>query len=256
MRKIELSAKNLSVDYLKSQFPELFFDGDFENYFVNPLSKGSKEFFKEVYEVFDGESGTQNELLMAELGELFDAMSDLDNLGKAGTVVEKLSDYGKFTDGHLHELGENALAAKLECENHIREEVADVLMLLYQTAILQDLDFTGYIDSRKSQVNIKAEDLKSSAQKLFENVHKFYHQLNREKRGRTDYAADEKWHLLLESIFDANMVAYFADKLDKIKKYNKFEFVIDENANSVQNWFDFKVERTAQRAKDVKRREE
>lgn len=256
MRKIEIDAKNLSIEFLNKNYPNLFFDKEFDSYFVDPMQRGSKEFFQSVYDAFDGKSGTQNEMLMTETGELFEALGDLDDLSQNGVVVDKAIGYGKFTDGLPHELGENVLCAKLECENHIREEVADVLMLLYQSATLQGLDFARYVSDRKSQVNISRESLKTSAQSLFENVHKYYHQINKQNRGRVDFDQNKKSQLLLESIFYANMVAYFADSLEKIKRYGKYEFVIDENASSVQDWFDFKVQRTSERADRVKKREE
>ena len=251
-----INPNNLSLEFFKKQYPWVFFDIDFQTYLVNPLKNGSKQIYQKIYDVFDGKSGTQNEMLMAETGELFEALEDLKDLNKNGVIVDNVDGYGKFTDGLSHELGENVLSAQLQCENHIREEVADVLMLLYQSAILQDIDFAHYISERKSQVDIKLENLESSAQKLFENVHRYYHQINKQNRGRPDYNQEQKFQFLLESIFYANLVAYLADNQDKIKQYNKHEFIIDENASSVQDWFDFKVQRTSERADKVKKRED
>ena len=49
---------------------------------------------------------------------------------------------------------------------------------------------------------------------------------------------------MISAITYANLVAFKMDNETRIKPVNKNEYVLDDKAKNVQQWFDFKVDRT------------
>lgn len=217
-----------------------------EDYFVNPLQKGSKKFFQDVYDTFDGKSGTQHALLMTELGELNCAYIDMKNAGDLLYDSYTVSDHEKFEGVDSVPLEYSMAARKLAAEDHVREEVADVLMLLYQFAVLSEIDVAS-IPIKKLDTKMSLQDV---MEKLTGSISSFDHQLNRQARGREDFSPEQTRQHLINAISYANLFAFHMDNKSKIQPINRQEYVLDDKAKGVQQWFDYKVERTQQRMDD------
>ncbi len=237
------------------EFQNLHYYGGFETsfdlseYYIDPLRKGSKEFFSNVYKTFDGEKGTQHALLMTELGELNCAFIDLKN--SHNILFDDNIDLDINLFANEDNVSQDAFRVGLELynENHIREEIADVLMLLYQFSILNDVDYKVKFKDAKN-INLKDLDINIIMQELIYNISRFDHQLNRKQRQRVDFSDAKLVEYLQKSIGFANLMGYYMDSLDKIKPVSKYEFVENDEAKSVQDWFDYKVERTGKRMEE------
>ncbi len=223
---------------------------DFQKYFIDPLSKVDKGFFEDVYNNFDGKSGSQHALLMTELGEFSCAYIDFKNAGDIFYEHGCISEHEEFKEESNISYELKKVARKLACKDHVREEIADVLMLLYQFAILEKIDLKNkLLDlNLEEKHNLKADIV---FDKLLYSVSSFDHQLNRQARGREDYSHEQKIEKLCDAIVCANKLSYLFDCESKVEAVNKYEYVFDENAKSVQEWFDYKVERTSLRMEEI-----
>ena len=241
MRKIILNEVDDKILFLgKYYYRNALAEYNAEGYFINPLNKGSKKFFQDVYDTFNGKKGTQHSLLMTELGELNCAYIDLKNSENILYDDYSPSDHENFDSSDNIPLDLKMVARKLATEDHVREEVADVLMLLYQFAIRAGIDTTSV--SLKEQN--KSMDLQTAIETLTYNVSCFDHQLNRQERGRADFSPEKATQYLISAITYANLVAFKMDNETRSKPVNKNEYVLDDKAKNVQQWFDFKVDRT------------
>lgn len=225
---------------------------DFNSHFIDPMKNADKAFFEEVYKHFDGEKGSQHTLLMTELGELSCAFIDYQERADIfSPEYDKISEYEQFDEEENVSIEMKNAAKKLAYQDHIREEIADVLMLLYQYAVREKVDY------KKSLSHINSFDLKKITQQSAFNdvlykVSCFDHQLNRKERGRADYSAEQTKRLLISAILNANILGFIFDNINRFEPISQYEYVYDEKAKSVQEWFDFKVERTKKRMKEDK----